>query len=395
MKNEGTLTGLLLGAGLMYYLDPDRGRRRRALVRDRAVHYGHAADDAVETAARDMRNRARGMAAEARSRLQPESPPPAQVIEARVRSELGRLTSHPGAVSVVADENGRVTVRGPVLASEADRLVAGIESVRGVHDVIDRTERHESAEGISALQGSGRVPRAQLDVLQQNWAPATRMLMGSLGAALALRGMRGDGPLRSLMALGGMGILSRSLTNKDARRLLGIAGGSPAVEVHKAITIEAPVEEVFDFWRNYENFPRFMSHLSEVRQTGGGRSHWVAEGPGGVPFEWDAETVRMERNRAIEWRSAAGSPVENAGAVHFRAEGENTTRVDVHLSYNPPAGAVGHAVAAFFRSDPKHMMDDDLVRVKSLLEDGRTTAHGHTVMRDDVRRAIEGEGGTA
>lgn len=392
MTKDNLLNGLLLGAGLMYYLDPDRGRRRRAMARDRMVHYTHRADRAMDTAARDIRNRAVGVASEARGRIRGGDDAPPSVIEARVRSALGRASSHPGALGASADADGRVTLTGPILAEEVDRVVSRVESVRGVRDVIDRMEVHESPAGIPGLQGVARAPRQRIDVLQETWAPATRLLMGLLGGAMAIRGMRQEGPIGGALTLAGLGVVSRSLSNKDLRRLLGVDAGRNAVEVHKILTIHAPISQVFAFWRDYENFPRFMSHLMEVRDTGGGRSHWVAEGPGGVPFEWDAETVRIEENRLISWRSVGDSPIANAGIVRFQAEGDGATRVDIHLSYSPPAGALGHAVASFLGSDPKHLMDDDLVRLKSLLEDGRTTAHHTSVTRDEVRSDTPGDG---
>lgn len=393
MARDNLLNGLLIGAGLMYYLDPDRGRRRRAMVRDQVVHYGHKADRAMDTAARDIRNRAVGVASEARGRMRGGEEAPTSVVEARVRSAIGRAASHPGALGVSADHDGRITLTGPILGEEVDRVISTVESVRGVRDVIDRMEVHESPAGVPGLQGAARVPRQRLDVLQENWAPATRLLMGLLGGAMAIRGMRQQGPIGGALTLTGLGVVSRSLSNKDLRRLLGIDAGRNAVEVHKMVTIHAPVSEVFAFWRDYENFPRFMSHLREVRDTGGGRSHWVAEGPAGLPFEWDAETVRVEEDRLISWRSIGTSPIANAGIVRFQPESEGATRVDIHLSYSPPAGALGHAVASFLGTDPRHLMTDDLVRLKSLLEDGKTTAHHASVTREQLRGTQENDGG--
>lgn len=384
MAKDDLMSGLLLGAGLMYYLDPERGRRRRALMRDQLTHLSHRADEAMDTAARDMRNRATGVAAEARGRVHSAAAPPA-VLEARVRADLGRVASHPGALRVAVDDDARVTLTGPVLAQEADRVVSAVESVRGVRDVIDRMEHHEDAQGVPGLQGRGRAPQPRLDLMQESWAPGTRLLMGLLGGAMALRGIREEGALGGLMTLAGLGVVSRSLSNKDVRRLLGVDAGRDSVHVQKVLTIQAPVEEVFGFWRSYENFPRFMSHLREVRKTGDTRSHWVAEGPGGITLGWDAETVRLEENRLISWRSIEGSPVGTAGIVRFQPQGEGATRVDIHLSYTPPAGALGHALAAVLGTDPKRMMDEDLIRMKSLIEDGRTTAHHESVTRDEVR----------
>lgn len=132
-----------------------------------------------------------------------------------------------------------------------------------------------------------------------------------------------------------------------------------------------------------------MSHLREVRRTGEGCSHWVAEGPGGTKFEWNAIAIRFIPNEEIAWKSVPGAVVANAGIVQFRPNPQGGTRVDVRLTYNPPAGAAGHGIASFFGVDPKHAMDEDLIRLKSLLEDGRTSAHGHRVSREELERTAE------
>ena len=154
MRNEQSFAyGLLIGAALMYLLDPDRGRRRRALLRDQVIHRAHELEDlggsAVSTA-RDLRNRARGLIAETRSRLRHDEVDD-PVLEARVRSELGRLTTHPGAVQVRA-EHGRVTLVGRVLAEEVEQVVEGVQAVPGVVDVINRMEERDVWD-VSGWQG--------------------------------------------------------------------------------------------------------------------------------------------------------------------------------------------------------------------------------------------------
>jgi uncharacterized membrane protein len=278
-----------------------------------------------------------------------------------------------------------------VLADEVGALMAGVRGVRGVDEVRHELQVHEHAGDVPGLQGEGRTPQTRIDVMQESWAPATRMLMGLLGGAMTLRGVRPRTVLDPVISVVGLGILSRSLTNLEVRRLLGVDAGRRAIDIHKILTVNAPLEEVFEFWSDFENFPRFMSHLREVRHTGGDRSHWVAEGPLGIPFAWDAETTVFERNQRIAWKSVGASPIDNAGAVGFQREATSATRIDIHMSYNPPAGAIGHAVASFLGADPKRLMDEDLVRLKSLLEEGKTTAHHRTVMRAEVRRAMEEE----
>jgi uncharacterized membrane protein len=108
--------------------------------------------------------------------------------------------------------------------------------------------------------------------------------------------------------------------------------------------------------------------------VGEDRSHWVVDGPAGVPVEWDAVITRLEPNEVLAWKSAPGSVIRSAGIVRFAQNDDGTTRVDLKMSYNPPAGAIGHAASKLLRADPKKQMDDDLARAKTFLETG-TPAH--------------------
>lgn len=144
------LAGALIGAAVMYLLDPDRGARRRSLVRDKLVRAGNVAADRAGKLGRDVRNRAAGAVAETRGRFRREHPDDAVLIE-RVRAEIGHHISHPSAVVVTAVD-GEVCLSGPVLASEAGRLRDVVAGVRGVRRVDDRLEVHQSADGVPALQ---------------------------------------------------------------------------------------------------------------------------------------------------------------------------------------------------------------------------------------------------
>jgi uncharacterized membrane protein len=111
--------------------------------------------------------------------------------------------------------------------------------------------------------------------------------------------------------------------------------------------------------------------VEEVRVTGDGLSHWKVKGPAGMLLEWDAIITEQLPNRLLAWKSVEGASVANSGIVRFDPNADGTTRLEVKLSYNPPAGAMGHAVAALLGSDPKRQMDEDLMRVKTLIETGR------------------------
>jgi uncharacterized membrane protein len=157
---------------------------------------------------------------------------------------------------------------------------------------------------------------------------------------------------------------------------VSVAGGR-GVKVEKSVTINRPPEELYSFWRNFENLPRFMHHLESVRVTGGDRSHWVAKGPAGSTVEWDAEVYNEKENEMIAWRSLEGADVASAGSVHFTpaAAGRGTV-VRVVLKYDPPGGVIGATVAKLFGENPEQQIDEDLRRFKQVMESGEiaTTA---------------------
>jgi uncharacterized membrane protein len=359
--------GLGLGAGLMYLLDPDRGTRRRAMLRDKFESGLHRAARLGDKASRDLANRTRGAAAEVRGRLRRECPSDVVLAE-RVRARMGRVVSHPRSIEVEA-QDGMVTLTGLVLAHELDDLLAAVARVRGVTGIDNRLEAHEAPGHVPGLQGGGRRPGDRPDLFQENWAPATRLLAGAAGGALMVYGAKRRDLLGAGLGTVGVGLLTRGAINMGMKRLVG-ADGRCAIDVHKTINVMAPVEQVFEFWTNYENFPRFMSHVREVQDRGEGRSHWVVDGPAGAPVGWDAVVTRLESNELIAWRTEPGSPVQHEGTVRFQPNGDGSTRIDIQMSYTPPAGAVGHTVAALFGTDPKHELAGDLARMKTFIETG-------------------------
>lgn len=310
---QAWLTGAALGAGATLLLDPARGRRRRALVRDKAVHLGHAGRDSAEKALRDLRNRSIGVAHEGRKRIR---------------------------------------------------------------------ERDFSLPEMS----SGSPERQRIDVLQRNWAPATRLLVGGCGLALCGAGLARRGALGTLMALPGVAMLTRSAVNRPFREIFG-AGAEEPIVVQKTIHIDAPIDEVWSLWEHMESFPRFMDHVQAVERLDDDTYRWVARGPAGIDVEWRGRVVERRPRELLRWESLPGSQVDNRGTVRFENGGslpDGGTRVHVRMSYNPPAGGLGHLVARLFHDDPRSAMNDDMVRLKSLLENGRATAHHRRVERRDV-----------
>jgi osmotically-inducible protein OsmY len=152
MKKTWTgMGGLGVGAALMYLFDPERGKRRRALLRDKAFHVAHSAGENLDVRSRDAANRLHGLLARTRALLTRERVPDTVVAE-RVRSRIGHAVSHPGSIEVTV-HNGRVTLAGPALSGEIDPLLCEVERVRGVTGVENKLELHEKPGSVPGLQG--------------------------------------------------------------------------------------------------------------------------------------------------------------------------------------------------------------------------------------------------
>ncbi|HYF39247.1 MAG TPA: SRPBCC family protein, partial [Gemmatimonadales bacterium] len=206
-------------------------------------------------------------------------------------------------------------------------------------------------------------------------ALADNSVLRIAGIVVGLYGLARRGPLGAVLRTVATGLLARAGGYGSGGAALG-SDRRRAVDIQKTLYIEAPVQQVYAFWSNYENFPLFMSHVREVEDLGGGRSRWSVRGPGGVPIEWNARLTQQTPNELIAWRSEAGSMLENAGMIRFSSSGAGT-RVDIRLCYHPPAGGAGQAVAELLGSDPRSKMNDDLGRMKALLEaTTRSESHG-------------------
>ena len=187
--------------------------------------------------------------------------------------------------------------------------------------------------------------------------------LAGIGGALVFRGATGRCPIYSAL-----GISSATVVGTDSQVSVPYGKG---IGVEKSVTINAAPEQLYAFWRDFENLPRFMSHLQSVAVTPDGRSHWATKGPAGTNAEWEAEIINDVPNELIAWRSVDGSRVNNAGSVHFkRAAGSRGTEVKVVLRYDPPGGILGAAVAKLFGEDPAHQVQEDLRTLKQIIETG-------------------------
>lgn len=246
---------------------------------------------------------------------------------------------------------------------------------------LENFKGYETDETAFAERGEGRSDSVNVGQYER-WASAigggalalyglTRGTKGGIalaliGGSLAYRGISGHCSLYEAIGLNRSGSYSGDNPNVSV-------GGGQGVKVEKSVTINRSPEELYTYWRNFENLPRFMNHLESVKVEGGSRSHWVAKGPAGSSVEWDAEIYNEKPNEMIAWRSLEGSDVANAGSVHFEsAQGGRGTTVRVVLKYDPPAGKLGALVARLFGENPEQQIDEDLRRFKQLMETGET-----------------------
>ena len=156
-------------------------------------------------------------------------------------------------------------------------------------------------------------------------------------------------------------------------------GLTPNIQVEKTVTIDRPVSELYNYWRDFTNLPNFMAHLKSVtnKDKGGKVSHWVANAPLDFKVEWDAEMIKDEPERLIAWNALDNADIDNCGFVRFQpAPGDRGTQVKVVLEYQPPGGALTDAIAKLFGESPSEQIGDELNRFKQLMETGEiaTTA---------------------
>ena len=287
----------------------------------------------------------------------------------------------------------------------APRRLAKLIGIRGDHNVLFRVlGAREITSGIGIL--AGRRPNS-------NWmwsrVGGDALNLALLGAAFRQRRPRRNKLAMATAAVAGVTALGAAFRPRRPRRnKLGIATaavagvtaldaifsrrlsrlngarGAGAVHVAQAVTINRSPEELYRFWRDFQNLPRFMKHLESVRATGDRRSHWVAKAPAGRTVEWDAEITEDRPNELIAWRSLEGSDVDSVGYVRFeRAPGGRGTVVRMEKRYRPPAGMAGATVAKLLGEGLEREIKNGLRRFKQIMEVGEIiTTEGQSAGRD-------------
>ncbi len=255
---------------------------------------------------------------------------------------------------------------------------------RQAETVVDRARRLDAEEGYT----------------NTNVAPSERIISGIGGAALLAAGLSKRTPAGAAMSVLGGFLLYRSATGycgayaalgldsaHEGHALFGGHDVHKGVFVRKTFTVNRSPSDCYTFWRDFQNLPRFMTHLKSVSNVDATHSRWEARSPVGGTVAWDAEILTDRPDELISWKSVGDADIDNAGSVRFRpAPGNRGTEVQVELMYQPPAGRLGAAVAWLMGEEPRIQVREDLRRFKQLLEAGETpTIHGQPACRGNGR----------
>lgn len=329
------VAGVAAGAVLMYLFNPRRGAARRAVASETLRQAGRSAGDSISDVVQDLGRRSAGVTGRGRAResLEPVAPD----------TDIDWSTS----------AHGRDVPTPPKPASAINRLVP-------------------AALGAMVSPKAGSVAALVQSLRDQTWNPKTRNT-ALLGGALSLYSIFAK---RSSLTMGA-GVVATALLAKGTQSAVAAAnaidqeraGTANAIHVERTIRIDASPEDVFDLWARYENFPRFMANVVEVRDLGADLSHWSVKGPGGSTFEWDSILTEKSRPHTLAWRSVPGAEVEQRGEVYLEPF-RGGTRATVRMTYIPPAGKAGQALASLLGKNPKAQLTEDLERMKELLERG-------------------------
>ena len=377
------LGGAAAGALLMYMLDPDRGGARRAQSAAAVRHAGSRTSSALGSVWRGAGARVGAVAADVADEAGDRAADLAAAAkpDGALKSSLSRIGQAAGEVlddtiSRAKSVAGRAGDAAGDVVSKAGSAVSRAGGTAGdlASRVTSRANR-AAGEASSSIADAGAGVRGALK--DTDWRTTARKPTVIGGGLLGLYGLARRSPLGLVLGLAGAALLARGVTGQPLRSLVSgrhlgdrIGQGlSQTIDFEKSIHIDASPEEVYDLWNNYENFPRFMSHVVEVSDLGRRRSHWVVKGPGGTEFEWNSVLTEQSRPQRLAWRSEPGAEIPQSGSIQFEPH-RGGTHVTVRMSYTPPAGVIGHGLATLLGADPKARMDEDLARMKAFIERG-------------------------
>lgn len=207
----------------------------------------------------------------------------------------------------------------------------------------------------------------QSGFLQPEWSVPARVGLLAVGIASIVAARRMSPRLRWTLQSFGIASFIRALTNRNVTDLVGWIA-NPVLRLNRTIQIQANVDDVFDYLKNFSNYPSFMSYIREVAVNDQGGLRWTATGPGGLAVHWDTSVGLLQHNQAISWSSSPGSVIRNAGWFSLSEAPDGGTLLRAQFSFAPAVGILGYAVAQLLGFDPRSTMDHDLTVLKKQIE---------------------------
>jgi len=347
------LTGLAVGALLMYEADPHQGRQRRAQLQNRLSHTRRTVVSGVQQVMKQARERVSGLRREGLQgwKLNQSKPIDDHVLEARIRSKLAREPPALAGVVVLA-QHGKVNLSGQIDLECEQKVLEQVAAIPGVTQV-SHSWRYTSQDPpmpVASSKGGGRW-----------WVAAAVVIAGLTWVAVRRRQ-----PLGWVTALTGLGWLATS----DARGHLRIADDNPhLIDLEGVVQVAAAPEVVFDVWSHYENFPHFLSHVIEVHDLGPGRTRWILQGTEGVEFVLDVMQSVFERPGRLAWQSESPALADVWAQVVIEAC-EGGSLATVHLTWRPAPATGGMPQLMLMGDQARQQFEEDMLRMKQFIERG-------------------------
>ena len=324
------------GAGVMYFYDPQKGRRRRAGARAKMRRSGRVVQGGVDGATQDLRHRVEGWVAQFAHLFESDKSVPAEILEARVRARIGHIVAHPHAIHV--NSKGQVIrLSGEAHPDEVQTLLSAVRRVQGVLDVENALEAKVSDQ-----------PGLRVE---KRWSPAQQLGVVGVGGLMVSGGIaalrrKDESPVAPLIrTLGGLGIIAgsallvRSFLNRPFSAIFGLSGTRP-IRVNKILEIASPKSQVFLRFKSLLESPLFSARISN-----------------------------FDENRSIYWESKSSASFVHTGQIFFRpGRHPNESRVEIELNYRPSFGLLGHGFLRLLRRDPKALLNQQCMEIKASLE---------------------------
>ena len=283
-----------------------------------------------------------------------------------IRSKISKKAAHPSSIGVHVHE-GTVTLSGPLFDHEVECILDAVREIDGVSEVHQQFDIMTSSARPQMQHQQKDHFGYQPEFIVGRWAPWLRIVLGSAGLLFLSQAIRKQSKFRGFSAFMGTAFLSRSITNRDLTQVIG-SFILPVVSMRRTLTIDAPVDDVFEFWKDFENYPKFMSFIRAVKVNESGGLIWTSDAPGRTQLTWDTTLFDLRPNQRIAWKSVRGSVIATEGIIQMEPQEKGRTLLHVELSYAPPFGALGYAAAHFLGFDPRSRIDEDLEVMKAIIE---------------------------